>query len=324
MPNSSINFTREVQLFIFYYQFVMISTAIIGNSIVVYATKKYNAIHLDSASVLLIQNLAVTDIAMIVIAYIPKMVTLNAGRWILGSELCYLTAFSQFVPGAVEIITLTCISAYRWYMVRFPFRKPPKAFLTKILVLIIWLVAMLFPITFLAANKSSAVFDVRTLACTTNVGLHHRYLALSALFLFGILPVTLTIIFNLYTLACAFWITPTKSPSRSYNRQALVTVNAICWIFVLSWVPYLVRAISAVLSRPLPYWFYTMQYNLNIISLTFNPLVYTITNRKFRRFLSRRILRVNDISIKSRRSMANIRNDCRAVPISGVEKNTEL
>ncbi|KAL5266576.1 hypothetical protein ACHWQZ_G003825 [Mnemiopsis leidyi] len=305
IPNTTVSFTPEVQYFLFSYQFLMITTAILGNSIVVYATRRYNAIHLDTPSVLLTQNLAVTDINLIVIAYVPKLFTLYAGKWVLGSGVCYWTAFSQFVPGTVEIVTLTSISAYRCYMVRFPFRRPPKAAPTKVLIVVMWLTAMIFPVIFVVANRSTAIFDVRTLACTTNVGLHHRHLALSALFLFGIIPVTLTINLNLYILACAFWITP-ASPSasaRKYNRQALITVNAICWIFVLSWVPYVVRAILTLISIPLPLWFYTMQYNLNIISLTFNPIVYTITNRKFRRFLARRIARLSFMLVISRRSL---------------------
>ena len=136
--------------------------------------------------------MAVTDIALIVVAYVPKMVTVYSGRWVLGPVICYLSAFCQFVPGAVEITTLTCISACRWYMVRFPLRRPFKVNPTKVLIRVMWLVALLFPVFFVAANKSGAVFDVRTLACITDVGLHHRYLALSALFVFGILPVALT------------------------------------------------------------------------------------------------------------------------------------
>ena len=302
IPNVTVSFTPEVQYSLFTYQFIMITTAILGNSVVVYATKKYNAIHLDTASVLLTQNLAVTDINLIVIAYVPKLFTLYAGKWVLGTSICYWTAFSQFVPGTVEIITLTSISAYRCYMVKFPFRRPPKAVPTKVLIVLMWLAAMIFPVIFVAANQSTAIFDVRTLACTTNVGLHHRHLALSALFLFGIVPVTLTINLNLYILACAIWITPTSPSARTYNKQALITVNAICWIFVLSWVPYVVRAVMTLMSLPLPLWFYTMQYNLNIISLTFNPIVYSITNRKFRRFLSRRIARLSFMLVINRRS----------------------
>lgn len=301
LPNSTISFTGGVQFFLFYYQLSMITTAIIGNSIVVYTTTMFNAIHLDSSSVLLIQNLAVTDISLIVIAYVPKLATLHSGSWTLGPVICYLTAFCQFVPGVVEIITLTCISTYRWYMVRFPFRRPPKAVTTKILILLMWILATSFLIVFVTDNKSLAIFDVRTLACTTNVGLHHRYLVLPALFFFGILPVTLTIILNLLTLGRALRVT---SPAGTYNKQALMTVNAICFIFVLTWVPYLIRAIMAALSLTLPLWFYTMQYNLNIISLTLNPIVYSITNRKFRRFLSRRL---TDTRINIASSMPMIR-----------------
>ena len=288
LPNSTITFTEEVQFFLFSYQLTMITTAIISNSIVVYATTIFNARHLDTSSVLLIQNLAVTDIALILIAYVPKLITLYSGSWTLGPVICYLTAFGQCVPGVVEIITLTCISSFRWFMVWFPFKRPPKAFTTMILILLMWMVAAFFVIVFVTDSKCLAIFDVRNLACTTNVGLHHRYLVLPALFFFGILPVTLTIIFNLLTLGRALSVTP-SSPARTYNKQALITVNVICFIFVLTWVPFIIRATMAALSLTLPLWFYTMQYNLNIVSLALNPIVYSITNRKFRRFLFRRL-----------------------------------
>ena len=293
LTNSTVNFSEEFNSFLSVYQFLMIFTAITGNSIVVYASRKYNALHIDSSSVLLIQNLAVADILLAVLAYVPKLVTLLHGHWALGHVVCYVTAFSQFVPGAVEILTLTCITLYRWYVVRFPYGNLPNMFQTKLLIGSIWLLALINPIFFVSANKSMAIFDVRTLGCVTNVGKHHLKLVIAFSFFFGILPVITTILFNLLTLARAFWITSSQTPPKKvHNKQALVTVSAICWVFVLSWMPYLVRIMTMLLSsKGLPPWFYTLQYNLNILSLTLNPIIYTLTNRKFRKFLNRRGMR---------------------------------
>lgn len=292
IPNTTTSFHFMVELFLYFYQLVMISMAILGNSIVLYASRKFNAIHLDTASVLLIQNLAITDIALILVAYVPKLVTLYHHTWLLGPVLCYVTAFSQFVPGAVEIMTLTCISWYRWYLARHPLNHAPKVLTTKALICLMWLAALVNPAVFVFANKSMAIFDVRTLACVTNVAMHHRLLVFVALFLFGIIPVAMTILLNLHTLWTVICVIPnttsTNTTTRRYNRQALLTVNAICWVFVLSWAPYIVRAIMAAMGIKLPLWFYTLQYSLNILSLTLNPVIYSITNRRFRTFLLRR------------------------------------
>ena len=311
LPNSTVNFPKDVSNFLTTYQFLMIFTAITGNSIVVYASRKYKALHLDSSSVLLIQNLAITDIILVLVAYVPKFVTLLYGRWVMGRVICYVTAFSQFVPGAVEILTLTVITLYRWYVVRFPYRNPPNMFYTKIIICSIWILALANPLVFVTANKSMAIFDVRALACVTTVAKNHLTLVIAFSIFFGILPVITTVLFNLLTLASAFWMTSTQVPQKKIrNKQALVTVSAICWVFVLSWLPYLIRIMAMMLStKKLPLWFFTVQYNLNILSLTLNPIIYTLTNRKFRKFLNRRIMRlkqavrntVHDISRNTRK-----------------------
>ena len=265
----------------------MIITALLGNSLVIYSSSKFHAIHLDSGSVILIENLAITDISLILIAYVPKIVTLVAGRWVLGGVICYITAFGQFMPGATEIITLTLISAYRCYLIKYPFRANPTVWLTKVLIGVTWLAAATAPAIFVLSNKSTAIFDVRTLACVTDVARHHRIIVLASLIFFGIIPVTLTILFNVYLLVCAFTM---KRRGKTFNTNAIVTVSLICWVFILSWMPYIVRALMA-LSRPLPSWFYIVQYKLNILSLTLNPIIYTFTNRKFRIFIQRRLMR---------------------------------
>ena len=227
ISNSTLPLQPEWRALLNVYLLTMIFLAVLGNSLVVYATSKFNAIHLDSGSVLLVQNLALTDMSLIVVAYVPKVLTLLVGSWVLGPMLCYITAFLQFIPGAGEILTLTCIAGYRCFLVRFPFRAHPKVSSTKLLICLIWISACVSPVVFMSANKSQAIFDIRTLGCVTNVALHHKSLVLFVLFAFGIIPVLLTVMFNLYTLLLSVRYTSCqkkgRASPRSHNRQAVVS-----------------------------------------------------------------------------------------------------
>ena len=241
--NATLTLQPDMRILLTVYQTIMIFTAILGNSVVVYATRKFNAIHLDCGSVLLVQNLALTDVALVVLAYVPKLITLLGGGWVLGHAACAITAFAQFAPGASEIMTLTSIAGYRCYMVRFPLKAHPSVSRTKALIGVIWGSAVLLPAVFICSNKTTAVFDVRTLGCVTNVATSHPTLTLIGLFVFGIVPVLLTITLNLYTLLLASWYlsprkgskTSLKKHASSHNRQALVS-PALVFIYISAYI----------------------------------------------------------------------------------------
>ena len=304
--NSTIGASTEGEVLLNCYQFFMVTAALIGNSIVLYFTTLCTARHPKSAPVLLVLNLAVADLSLLVIVYLPKMLTLNASRWVLGSKLCHLAAFSQLVPGVVETVTLATITIYRWYTVRFPFRRVPGMSPTKVVILLIWCVAIFSLGLFVTASSGRVVLN--TNFCTALVELKDVYLTWLALFFLAILPVTLTLVLNLYILVCTIWVTPStpsynkqaastplnkrslvSSGCRPYNKRALGTVSAACCLLVLSWTPYILGTLL-----PLPPWFYVSHHNLNLISLTFNPWLYAMTNRKLWRFLLKRTGRIEN------------------------------
>ena len=298
--NTSANiFPEYVNCILYIYNFGMIFIAITGNSVVVYASRKFKAINFDSPSVFLIESLAITDILLVLIGYIPKLLTLHSGHWILGELVCYLTAYGQFAPGTSEILLLTTIAAFRCHYISKPISDTQGLLKARITVCTIWIVSIGTSLVLMFLKGAIAYFEPRILSCVTNISVIHKMISIILFLLFAMLPFTLTIILNMYCLfyACRYKCLRTTTNYRG-NMNAILTVNAVCVLFITSWIPYIVRVFLTVSGVVLPPWFFILQYNLNIISLALNPVIYSVINRKFRRFILKRMiimrLRVNN------------------------------
>ena len=74
-------------------------------------------------------------------------------------------------------------------------------------------------------------------------------------------------------------------------RVAVVTITIICWTFVISWLPFVIRVILASATDAVPAWLYVVQIEMLGLNVTLNPVIYTVTNRRFRDFLLKTIFR---------------------------------
>ena len=72
------------------YQSVSVVVGLIGNSLVLYGSAKFNAIEDDNISVLLIEALAISDLLLLIFVGLVNWITLITGRWILGAVGCFL------------------------------------------------------------------------------------------------------------------------------------------------------------------------------------------------------------------------------------------
>ena len=103
------------------YNVLVIILGLCGNGIVLYGSLKHNAIQMDRVSLMFIQNLAASYKAISLLFYVPTLVILSAKRWVLGTELCFITAFFANVPFNNEKMITVSISCYRVWMLK----KPP-------------------------------------------------------------------------------------------------------------------------------------------------------------------------------------------------------
>ena len=73
--------------FLALFDFFMLVFGILGNSIVLYASKKYQAINIDKISTTLIEHLATAEILILVLHNLPIFLSLIFKCWILGGFL---------------------------------------------------------------------------------------------------------------------------------------------------------------------------------------------------------------------------------------------
>ena len=61
---------------------------------------RYNLVKTDSVCTKILANVAVADLMMTVVTYIPKLVTAYARKWVLGPVVCFATAALNPLPGS--------------------------------------------------------------------------------------------------------------------------------------------------------------------------------------------------------------------------------
>ena len=73
--------------FLALFDFFMLVFGLLGNSIVLYGSKKYQAINIDHISITLIEHLATAEILILVLHNLPIFLSLIFKSWILGEIL---------------------------------------------------------------------------------------------------------------------------------------------------------------------------------------------------------------------------------------------
>ena len=68
------------------FDFFMLVFGILGNSIVLYGSKKYQAINIDRISTTLIEHLATAEILILVLHNLPIFLSLIFKSWVLGKR----------------------------------------------------------------------------------------------------------------------------------------------------------------------------------------------------------------------------------------------
>ena len=75
---------------------------LIGNSLVLYGSIRFNAIKEDNISVLLIEALAISDLLVLLSGGgVARLITLIAKRWVLGAVGCFLSG--MYIIGGSDI-----------------------------------------------------------------------------------------------------------------------------------------------------------------------------------------------------------------------------
>ena len=252
--------------------------------------------NIDNVTILFVKHLAIADIISQVVVVLPLLTLHAAKHWVLGCTSCYILGVINNYPGLLHIHFILLISAHRLLRCLAPVRSAAvftkaKAYFT---VAFIWVYCAVLPLAiFFTQIEINFITDSCT-ANTYNVGLSRVIgnITITLWVVYICIPFMLVI---LSIIVLAFISFKLSGVVWNRNRKIVMTTFMIGGSFCISWSPHIVfsfwRAFNGELSTSslnrIPQYFH-------MISLCINPIIYTIVNRNFKKFMKEHARKVSE------------------------------
>ena len=155
----------ELQILIGYRVLLSVSI-LIGDTLILVGSLRYNAIKLHKIIVIFVQHMAAADILMAIFSIIPGALSLATNAWILGEHICYLNYIFNSCLAEVQSLVTSAMAISKMLIVKYPLRAMNfhnKG--AKIAVLCIWLTGIVFPVAEIARTKHEVFFSYEVYIC---------------------------------------------------------------------------------------------------------------------------------------------------------------
>ncbi|XP_065665980.1 muscarinic acetylcholine receptor M3 [Hydra vulgaris] len=123
------------------YYFPVLLIGLVGNIFIIVAVLKYN--HMKKVVNVFLANLALSDLLFAVLTIFDSY-TLYRGEWVFGEIFCRMQGTLIEVSYTVSVLTLTAVSAERYFSICYPFRKKHTYQQSQVLSFVLWLLGFLF------------------------------------------------------------------------------------------------------------------------------------------------------------------------------------
>ena len=286
-----------VRIFLIFLTLIIVALGICGNGIVLYSSIKCNVIDMDRVSIILLEHLAVADILVTIIRTLPMLTTLCFNGWVLGSALCFVNGVMGHIPLGFEAILLAMISLHRLYIVTHPKDPTISRLKVKLSLAFVWSFCCVYIAPIVMVDSVVYVIPYKSQCDFTFIKYSYHYRVTRAVMMLILLSTILISNIVMFVIATkqASQITGSSAPRRS----AVITISSICLAYLLSYTPFMLCEVLWYRNIQ-PGWygmFYSYMLTLNTIV---NPIIYTLTNVKFRDHLVR-MCRLNNNNVAGQR-----------------------
>ena len=302
--NSSLFGIHEIgstgrQLLIGYQSFISLS-ALIGDTLVLIGTLKYNAIQLHDILIIFIQNIAVADILLTVFNILPGIVSLAANDWILGDILCHASYFVNANCGLIITLLISALAATKVLIVKYPLRALTfSSRIAHISAGSMWICSFIIPAAAIAKDKQGVTFDLKVYNCLYNCRSETWTPMESVLFdiAWGMTVFTSTVV-TVVSSVVLIVLAKRAADRRSGGLQwrGVLTVLLTASLHLLISIPFFIYFIASFYfdqrgELPLVYVdkIATDAWILSYLVVAVNFFIITLTLSSFRDFLKRRI-----------------------------------
>ena len=279
------------------YNLFVLLASLLGDSLIIIATTRYNAIKLNKVHVAVMQHLAVADLLTSIFYVFPVIVAELTNRWVLGEFMCHLHSLARIWLYSA-VLGLTCtLTTTKLLTVKFPFRcRIWSARGAHCVCLFIWVAAFVSLISLLDSynNEYFLFFSYAKYSCFLKV--KHDRIPSWCNHLTIIVWSIHTVLIATVILTSLLLVVEAKRAASRNNRsvrwEGILTVILTGAVVVVSFVPIAVFWLtpkiyySASITRSAG-----ILFNLNVMA---NFFIYAMTVQSFREFLKEKIINFLD------------------------------
>ena len=299
------------------YNCLGIPLAILGNGLVLYGTIKYNALTFDKVTIALIQVLAFCDITLVFTKWFMSAYVVIEGGTIVnmdgvfGQIMCFLAGVVSHFVAITEFWVIATISMFKVYTLIFPLHKMLSLVTVRIYIGFLFVFCGLYRALPMAFGSRS-LYDGQLYTCEPDDLKQDKFRLYAFVTIFGFIvtPMVLTVLCNIGLLIMSSKIQQKMSGRMRPSRKAIFAVMAVSWLFVISFTPISVRVLAAYIPYEFPPWYMVAQQEICYLNFVGNPICYTITNKNFKNFVLKLMLRRTNELVETTR---------RRTRVSGIE-----
>ena len=289
------------------YFILVITSSLIGDSIILIASIKYRAFKLHKTMIVIIQHIAVSDLIGSIVYLTPRVSAMIADGWALGDTLCYINPYTMYIANSSSALLICAMTSTKLYILKFPLRSgtvsPSKT--AHCICSVAWIMSPSFSLLNFLIDRSDIYFDYRNYVCDFRNLSSDIWTWLTPVLtvFFLILPNCLVIGTTICVLVLAKRVA--DRGSKSLKWQGILTTVLTAAVYCISVLPYAIYRIGDYFitvpdkSRSFFHtYFYELAssfYSLNTMS---NFYIYSLTVTSFREFLKSKTRTISDYTGK--------------------------
>ena len=271
---------------------LVLLSSVLGNTITLVSSIKYNAFELHKAIVTLIQHIAVCDLLLVFSLTFPQTVSFIAKNWIMGKVFYYINTYGTRYCYPVSMLLVAALTSTKLFLVQYPLAG--TSFTRKrahILCAGIWIISSYYPGSLLLVDKDDTYFDFRLYAGMYAFSAPKWKLLVPILFgIMGILPNLVIVITSI--LLIKHLVNARRVARKSGGKirwQGIATVLLTAVVFVVSSMPLTVYNYCAMYVRKehvfFHIYYFRTAYSLVYFNVISNVFIYGATVPSFKKFL---------------------------------------
>ena len=287
---------EEGRAFWVIYLLIVLLSSLIGDSIILIASIKYNAIKLNKFLVTIMQHIAVCDILTSLSFVLPTMISLIANRWVLGEVLAYTHLYLNVYSIQAGIYLTCALTSSKLLILRFAKRSSGwQVKHAHVVCGVVWVFALIWPALRLGYDRDGLLFSY--VHYNINFGAFTNYTKLDKIlitaFVYLVLYIPIVIVI-LTTCGILYYLRSARKAARASGGhvrwQGIVTVVTVAVFFIISFLPDSITALPITNITPEDWPKFSRAFEmLNTLNIMPNFYIYLATIPSFREFVGTRV-----------------------------------